>query len=45
MSNDLDAAVSEPVIVTSPVTDKVVPSNCKFASPLIVPAVPVAVRT
>ena len=41
----MDDAVRAPVIVVAPVILKVEPSNLMFASPLIVPAVPVAVRT
>ncbi len=45
MSNDFDAAVKAPEMFAAPVTVKVEPSKVKLASPLIVPAVPVAVRT
>ena len=45
MSKDFEAAVSEPVIVVSPVTASVEPSNRKFSSPFMVPDVPVAVNT
>ena len=41
----MEAAVSAPEMFTAPVTVSVEPSKVKLASPLIVPAVPVAVRT